>query len=158
MMKKKMIACAVMACALAANMVAPAMAASWTSIPAAYNASGDTADVPIIMPYTSIGRNDVRASGSYESSAANAENGKGKYIQYYYRNDSDYDCTVMLEKKTGLLGNWKTVSSMKVGAGKRKTELYTSDSEKGTYRVCIEAKDGGDITGEYNIAQYKNEP
>lgn len=28
-MKKKMIACAVMACALAANMVAPAMAASW---------------------------------------------------------------------------------------------------------------------------------
>ena len=157
-MNKNMLICAAIACTLATNAVAPVMTAyAAPTEDAAYVEVNHESDLPIIIPHSNIGQDSsVNSKGTYVSSTATASKGDGKYIRFYFKNTGNNTCTVSLEKKK--LFSWTKAGSFKVDSGKQGQDVYESGSETGKYRLRIEASDGGNITGAYNIAQYVDKP
>lgn len=153
MMKKKMIACAVMACALAANMVAPAMAVSCSE---PHTATHQVADNEIAPYQALVTRSCTDANGN----TSDFDVPTSTRIRFYIENNADFDISVKLQKRT-LTGKWEDVdmngkSSASVKAGGHK-EIDTDQSKykKGTYRFSATGSKGGDYDYKVTMREFE---
>lgn len=126
------------------------------SVPA-FAAEGSFAAVPsedIIVPRTSLLAEPLYKTNTDETDTVTADPNDGDYIRFYYRNDSDYDCTAHLIRMDGT--REKVVASMPVpGKDQNQSVFFRAGAGSETYKIKVECtENGGLVSGYAALAQY----
>lgn len=92
-------------------------------------------------------------NASVVSSEFTATDGSGSTIHIWYDNQEDTPVKVMLYQY-GWLGFKTAVLEFEVAGGTAVGEDYTAiGANSGKYYICVQANDGGDITGHLRADQ-----
>lgn len=135
-----------MALVLVMSLSVPAFAAdsSFTAVPA---------EGTVMLP-TRLITKVLKQTNTADTVQVTAQPENGSYLRYYYRNDTNYRCTVYLLKLNG--SSQTVVGAMSVaGNGQGQGIFFSVNAGSGTYKIRVEnTENGGLVNGLTSLAQY----
>ena len=107
-----------------------------------------------VMPPTRLITKVLNQTNTADTVRVTAQPENGNYLRFYYRNDTEYKCTVYLLKVDG--SSQTIVGAMSVAGNSQGQGIFFSvNAGSGTYKIRVEnTENGGLVSGLTSLAQY----
>lgn len=107
-----------------------------------------------VMPPTRLITKVLNQTNTADTVRVTAQPENGNYLRFYYRNDTEYKCTVYLLK---VDGSSQTIAGAMSVAGNSQGQaiFFSVNAGSGTYKIRVEnTENGGLVSGLTSLAQY----